>query len=475
MPLTHTQLEELDSRLHGQVLMPRDDGYETARKLWNAMFNRHPLAIAQCNGVADVQEALAFARQNELPITVKGGGHEVMGKSMMDDAFAIDLAPMNGVTVNPDDRIGTVQAGARWRIVDRDTQAHGLATTGGTVSDTGVAGLTLGGGIGWLMRSVGCTVDNVRAINVVTVDGEPLRVSEDNQPELFWGMRGAGANFAIATSFDFELHPVGPMVYGGLIAYAGTDTRELLASWRDYMDSAPDTLSGAANVMRCPVAPIFPPELHGEFITTLLMVYTGPADEADAVFAPFREWGPIADLTGPVPYAQLQRMLEEMRPWRERFYEKGGYISDFSDEFIDQIVSAALEAPMPSDNVQGIPVTMLMKMGGAVDRVDNNAMAFSRSDASYFFDVSAMWQSPLDDAPFIQWCRDLYKQLEPLTSKESYINFTANDDPQWLRGAYGPEKYDRLVALKDRWDPTNVLCHNRNIAPSAQSRAAAAA
>jgi FAD/FMN-containing dehydrogenase len=467
MPLTSDQLEELDTRLHGRVLMPQDDDYQVARRLWNAMFDRHPLAIAQCDGVADVQEALAFARANVLPLTVKSGGHEVMGKSMIDDAFTIDLAPMTGVTVDPTDRLARVQAGARWRIVDRETQAYGLATTGGTVSDTGVAGLTLGGGIGWLMRSCGCTVDNLRAIDVVTVDGEALRVTEDSEPELFWGMRGAGSNFAIATSFEFALHPVGPMVHGGLIAYPGTDTRALLAKWRDHMDAAPDSLSGAANVMRCPIAPIFPPELHGEFITILLVVYTGSAESADELFAPFREWGPIADLLGPVPYVQLQRMLEEMRPWRERFYEKGGYIPDLSDAFIDEVVTAAQRAPLPSENVQGIPVTMLMKMGGAVQRVDNEAMAFSRGNASYFFDVSATWQSPRDDAPFMQWARDLYTQLEPLSSKESYINFNAEDDPNWLRAAYGSAKYDRLVALKDKWDPTNVLRHNRNIAPSA--------
>jgi FAD/FMN-containing dehydrogenase len=459
---------ELDRQLHGRVLLPTDDDYDRARRLWNSMFNRFPLAIAQCEGQADVQRALAFARKEGLPITVRGGGHDVTGKALIDDAFAIDLSPMRGVTVNAQQRVGTVQAGCRWRIVDQEAQVHGLAMTAGTVSDTGVAGLTLGGGIGWLMRKFGATVDHVRAIEAITVDGEPVRISQDSEPELFWGMRGAGANFAIATSFEFDLHPVGPVVHGGLIAYDGARTREVLAAWRDYMDEAPDDLGSGVNIMRCPVAPLFPAELHGKNIVVLIMTYVGPPDQADEVFAPLRKLGPIADSLGPMSYAGIQQLLEKMRPWRERFYEKGGYIPDLSDDFIDTVVAANDDGPYPVQGMQGTPVTMLMKMGGAIDRVDDNAMAFSRKNASYFWDASATWQSPSDDSSFRDWSRGLARALKPFTASESYINFTAEDNPEWLRGAYGPEKYDRLVALKDQWDPQNVLRHNRNIAPSAE-------
>lgn len=464
MPLP--QFDTLAAQLHGRLLLPTDDDYDSARRLWNSMFNRHPIAIAQCEGVADVQATLAFGRAEGLPITVRGGGHDVTGRSMMDDALAIDLSPMNGVTIDPVRMRATVQAGAKWAIVDREAQVHGLATTGGTVSNTGVAGLTLGGGIGWLMRTAGVTVDNVISIDAVTVDGRAIRISKENEPDLFWGMLGAGANFAIATSFEFRLHPVGPLVHGGMIAYRGTDAKQVLSAWRDFMLAAPRELSSMASVMRAPVAPIFAAELHGEYIVALLVAYTGPPDRAPEVLAPFRGWGPVADLLGPLPYVQLQRMLEEMRPWRERFYEKGGYIAELSDAFIDAVITAAEKGPQASSGMQGIPVMTLMRMGGAIDDVDNDATAFSRKNGAFFWDASATWQSPRDDATFIQWCRELNEMLEPLSSSEGYINFTVDEAPNWLEKVYGVEKYARLVALKQKWDPENVFVHNRNIAPS---------
>jgi FAD/FMN-containing dehydrogenase len=464
-------LDELRRTFHGTVLAPGDPGWDAGRELWNAMFDRQPLAIAHCTGVADVVEAVRFARRHELPISVRGGGHDAGGKSVLDDTFLIDVGPMDGVLVDPEARTAVVQAGAKWRIVDREAQLHGLAVTGGTVSDTGVAGLTLGGGIGWLMRSGGVTVDSLTAMTAVTAQGEVIRIDRERRPELFWGMLGAGPNFAIVTSFEFVLRPVGPLVTAGMVLYPGTDAASVIRHWRDYMDTAPEAVGSMLLVMRGPDA--LGPEHGGKLVIGYMVVHTDDGEVAQRELAPLREWGePIADLVAPVPYVEVQQALEQTWPEQKRFYEKSGYVTSIDDGLVEEMVACFASAPFPAAGSVAYPLISAMPMGGAVDRVADDAMAFPRAECAYWWDVAVLWDNPDDDPGFIAWTRAVYDRLLPYASKGAYINLMVDDGAEpgdWLRSAYGPEKYDRLVALKDEWDPDNLFRGNKNIRPSVRA------
>lgn len=459
--------EQLAQDFYGRVVLPGDSEYDADRKLWNAMFDRRPCALAMCTRTADVIAAVRFAREHDLPFTVRGGGHSVDGKALADGALAIDLVPMNGVLVDPQKRRALVQAGAVWRIVDREAQLHGLAVTGGTVSDTGVAGLTLGGGIGWAMRKFGVTVDNVVAINAVSADGEIVRASETENPDLFWGLRGAGANFAIVTSFEFELHPLGPTVLAGMVLHHGERAAEALRFWRDTVHDSPEEVGSMVMLTRAPAAPIFPPELHGQLVVMVMMVCTGEMAKAEETLRPLREWGPpLADMVAPMPYTAAQQMVEAGMAHDVRGYEEGGYIASLSDGFIDAVVAGAQSSPVAAAAKPDSGAIMLSRMGGAIDRVPDDAMAFSRKDAAYFWDCIAMWQDAEDDEGWMSWAHGLAGTLKKDSATTSYINLSSADDVQFLQAAYGPEKFARLVELKNTWDPGNHLRFNKNIPPS---------
>jgi FAD/FMN-containing dehydrogenase len=466
---------DLARRLHGRVVVPSDVDYDGERLLWNAMFDRRPSAIVKCTGAVDVVRALEFVRERGLDFTVCAGRHEASGKSLLDGVVAIDVGPMQGVFVDPVGRRAVVGAGCRWEIVDRECQQYGLAVTGGTNSDTGVAGLTLGGGIGYLMRLCGATVDNLLAINAVTVDGELIRVSETENPELFWGMRGAGANFAIATSFEFALHEVGPVVSAGQLVVPGDRALEAFAVWRDFMDSAPREVATIIYLIRPPAVPPFPPELWGQPLLTLGMLYVGDPVRAQEVMAPLREkTRPVLDTFGPTSYVdfqkgtppeqQVDKQTSIVPEWRPSFYEKGGYAAALEDEFLEAIVESFQSSPMAS-GPSGSAVFSMMRMGGAMEDTPDDAMAFSRK-AAYWWDVAALWEDPADTERYVTWCRETYPKLEPFATEEGYINLTVRDDIEFLRTVYGAHKFDRLVALKDTWDPDNLLRHNKNIPPS---------
>jgi FAD/FMN-containing dehydrogenase len=465
------EFEDLAKRFNGRLVLPTDSAYEPERQLWNAMFDRRPLAIAQCTGSVDVINALAFGRQQDLPISVRAGGHDAGGKSVVDEGLVIDVGPMNGVLVDPSRRRVIVQAGARWRAVDRETQLHGLAVTGGTVSDTGVAGLTLGGGIGFLMRRCGVTVDSLLSIDAVSVDGKLIRSSPREESELFWGMRGAGANFGIATSFEFALHSVGPTILAGMVFYGMREARRVLRGWRDCMEEASENVASSALLMRAPTGSAIPAELRGELVVGMVIAYIGEDQNlAEPALKPLRTLGhPIADYVRPMPYVELQQLLERQRAWPERAYEKGGYLAaTMRDAFIEDAIAGLDTAPGSSKGRGGVPLVALMRMGGAIDQVPDGAMAFSRKNAAYWWNVAARWENADDDTSYIEWCRAVYAKLHPYSSPEAYINLTVSDDVAWLRNAYGAEKYERLVALKNTWDPTNVLRNNKNIPPSSR-------
>ncbi len=440
------------------------------------MFDLRPAVIAQCCGVVDIIRALSFAREHDLPLAVRGGGHAVDGKGSCDGGLLLDLAPMTGVHVSVADARATVQAGARWAIVDRETQLHGLATTGGTVSDTGVAGLTLGGGVGWAMRSLGATVDNVRAIDAVTVEGKTVRASATENPDLFWGMRGGGGNFAIATAFEFQLHQFGPMVLAGLLLHPAERMREALRFAADYLDAAPREVMGICGLLRIPPVDPYPAALHGRLMAQIGVAYTGDLSQAEEALRPLRVFGPPeAELVGPMPYVVLQRIIETslplaMTPPGVRSYEKGGYLSKVSDEVIETLALAAESAPETSGQPGHLAMASIWRMGGALDDVDEDAMAFSRAGAAYFWNIVTQWPNAGDDDEYMGWTRGVAQRLAPFSLGRFYVNLAAEDAGDRTSDAYGGAKYDRLVELKNRWDPENVLRFNKNIAPTAAAR-----
>lgn len=446
--------------------MPEDSEYSAECRLWNAMFDRRPLALAQCTGVSDVVSAIRFAENYDLPFTVRGGGHSVDGKALADGALAIDLAQMNGVLTDPGSARAVVQAGCRWRIVDREAQLHGLGVTGGTVSDTGVAGLTLGGGIGWTMRKYGVTVDSVVAINGVAVTGDVVRASAEENPELFWGMRGAGANFMIATSFEFQLHSFGPVVLAGRVVHSGSDVSAAMRFWRDFMNDAPDELGSIAVLRQTPANSTSPGRMHQQPAVEFMVVHLGDVKQGEKNLQPLREWGtPHLDTVQPMTYTEAQQMIENSTPKRMRNYEKAGYISAVTDSFIEKLITGAAFSPIPSGTLDRA-IVALWRMGGAIDRIPDEAMAFSRKDASYFWDIETMWRNPAEDERWSRWAADLAETLEKESMATSYVNRTVDDDTTFLGAAYGHDKFVRLVRLKNAWDPENLLCFNKNIPPS---------
>lgn len=434
------------------------------------MFERRPTAIAQCSGVADVVAALRFARELELPTSVRGGGHGVDGRALADDALAIGLSPSTGVFVDPVARRAVVQAGARWSAVDRETQLHGLAVTGGTVSHTGVAGLTLGGGIGWLMRKHGTTADNVLSIEAVTVRGDMVRASATENPDLFWAMRGGGGNFAVATSFEFQLHQVGPTVLAGALMHPVSAASGLLRFWGDFMADAPDELMSIATLIRAPALPLFPPELQGNVIAIMQVCYIGDLIEGERLLDPLRAWGsPVADVITPQPYAIVQKTPEFMfpqtgTPGAARWYAKSGQLAELTDEVIEIVVEAAERSPVASPGRPDLPIIALWRLGGALARVERDAMAFTCSSADYIWDSTVNWQDRAEDQRWIGWECDLAASLEEHSSSNLYLNLTIDDDPSKVQSAFGA-RCRRLAEAKRTWDPDNVLRFNKNIAP----------
>jgi len=445
----------------GRLIGPGHGDYDAARAVWNGVIDRRPRLIARCIGAGDVVAAVRFARDHDLEIAVRGGGHNVAGTAVCDDGIVIDLSAMRGVHVDPTARTAWVQGGALWGDVDHETQAHGLATPGGIVSHTGVAGLTLGGGIGWLMRKHGLTVDNLLAVEVVTASGERLRASEDEHPDLFWALKGGGGNFGVVTSFEFRLHPVGPTVLAGPILWDASDAAEVLRFYRDFIRDAPDELGTVVRFGTAPPFPVIPEHLHWRPVMMLGSCYAGPIEEGERLLRPLRACRPpLLDLVGPKPYTGLQSTLDPTVPHGWHYYWKATHLPELSDDLVDAVAEHAFAFSSPRSHVA------LFHMKGAVSRVPEEATAFGHRQATHAITINAAWRPGEDFGERdTAWSRAFFAALGRFR-EGVYVNFLdADEGPARVREAYGDAIYDRLVAVKTRYDPDNVFHHNQNIRP----------
>jgi FAD/FMN-containing dehydrogenase len=461
--LGEATLGELAQGLRGELIRPGDPGYDEARSIWNGAHDRKPALVIRCRGVADVLKAVEFARSEGLPLAVRGGGHSIPGFSTVDDGLVLDLSEMNAVRVDPDRRTVVAQAGCRWSDVDAEAQAFGLAVTGGLVSTTGIAGFTLGGGIGWLVRRCGLTCDNLVAADIVTADGQYLHVSEDEHPELLWALRGGGGNFGVVTSFELRMHEVGPTVFAGLVFYRGEEADRVLRGFRTAAAGAPDELSMAVNLTTAPPLPFLPEEVHGKPIIAVLGVWSGHPEDGDAATRPFRELAPaVTDLFGPMPYIGMQTLLDPLYPRGMWNYFRSAFFSDLDDATTGALVSAYSTVP------NGVSEMHIHHLGGAMGRVPADATAFGTRDRDFILNVVARAQGADGYDTVVEWARTATAALGP--DAAAYVNFTGESSEDRVRASYPAATYERLVTVKDRYDPTNMFHLNQNIPPSGAAR-----
>ncbi|MFJ8955105.1 FAD-binding oxidoreductase [Streptomyces sp. NPDC102381] len=450
----------------GTALRPGDDRYDAARVLYQGRAaDEEPALIAQCIDEGDVAAALRYASEQRIPVAVRGGGHGSDGHAMPGGALVLDLSPMKAITVDPRERVVRAQPGVLLGELDAAAQEHGLTVPAGTVSSTGVAGLTLGGGIGHLMRRFGATVDNLLACEMVTVDGRKVRADEAENPELFWALRGGGGNFGVVTTFEYRAHPVGPEVVAGQLIFPFEQAADVLAGLPGVMAAAPRELGLLAAIAPAPALPMLPEEAHGRPVLVLVPVYTGEPATGAEVIAPLVALGrPLADLVTKMPWLQANRMLDAVAPYGKRMNLRGGYLPALSTGAIDALVSSAASSPA---HPGGATTINLWCMGGAISEdTSEDAMAFSREGAAWLWEAVGMWDAPEQDAQYARWATDLDALVRPLSLTNGYTNLTEDLGAQWRRGVHGSEaKFRRLRAVKTAWDPYNLLRFNKNIAP----------
>jgi FAD/FMN-containing dehydrogenase len=466
MTMTETSVpaaavDDLRANLRGQALTPHDAGYDEARKVWNGSIDRYPGLVVRCAGVSDVRAAVRLAVEHGLPVAIRGGAHNVAGSGTCDGGLVLDLSPMRSVRVDPWARTASADPGLLWRDLDRETQEFGLAVTGGIVSTTGIAGFTLGGGIGYLHRSFGFTVDNLLGADVVTAGGDFVRADADTNPELFWALRGGGGNFGVVTRFDYGLHQVGPMVQAGLIMFPAADLRAVVAGFRDVMLAGPDELGLFVVLRRAPAAPWVPEAVRGEPVVVVLGCYAGSPEAGERAMAPLRDFAePVADLLTVRPYTQFQSMLDGS--WAPGFgnYWKAEYLTGIPDaaldvlaEYLDRITSPLSDFKFPM-------------LGGSIARVPPDATAYAHRGAPFALNINSRWADPAETQRHAEWTRGLWEDMRPFSFGGVYVNFMGDEGEDRVRHAYGPGTYERLVAVKDRYDPQNVLRLNHNIRPS---------
>lgn len=449
----------LDRVFSGELISPDHPRYHDARKVWNGMVDRRPALIARCANERDVVEALCFAREAGLRLAVRGGGHNVAGNAVCDDGLVIDLSGMKAIQVDAAGRTARVQPGVVLGEFDRATQEFGLAAPTGNVSKTGLAGLTLGGGLGWIARKHGPACDNLLSAEVVTAGGERLTASADHNPDLLWGLRGGGGNFGVVTSFEYQLHPIGPEVIAGGVVHSFEDAPEVFRFFGDYVAGAPDELSVTASTFRAP--PGFPvaPELYGELVTMLAICYAGDIAEGERVLEPLRSFGrPLADLVATMPYTALQSGSDASYPNGQRNYWKSHYVDRLTDDVIARVVEHAprMSSPLSSFYFQ--------HLGGAIHRAGPDTAAFGHRGAGFDFTILTVWNDPAEDDEHIGWARDFFSALEPY-STGVYVNNLGSEGAERVKAAYAPETYERLVTLKTTYDPDNVFSVNQNGAP----------
>jgi hypothetical protein len=452
-------LDELGASFRGELVRPGDASYGEHRKVWNGSIDRYPALIARCTGVADVIAAVRYARETRLAVAVRGGGHSFPGHSVCDGGIVIDLGPMRGIRVDPEGRTARAQAGTLWGELDRETQQFGLATTGGIVTHTGVAGLTLGGGIGWLHRKHGLTIDRLLSADVITADGEFVKASETENPDLFWGIRGGGGNFGIVTEFEFSLESVGPTVLAGPIVWPMAQAPNVLRFYRDWIAEAPDELMTIVVQRRLLPLPFVPPELHGELVVIVVCCYAGPVDEGEEIVRPLRELGsPVLDVCKPKPYLAHQAMFDASFPHGWWYYFRACDVAELNDDVIDVMVEHGSQIVSPVTSIA------MWQLGGAVPRVGESETAFNGRGAAFSFNINGNSETAEGFEAERDWARGYWSALEPNHSGV-YVNFLMDQGEEAIRRAYGRDKYDRLKALKRRYDPDNVFRLNQNITP----------
>lgn len=454
-------LRGLRKRVRGVVLAPDDAGYDDVRRVYNGCVDRHPAIIVRCVGVADVMAALRFATDEGMPLAIRGGGHSAAGHGVCDGGMVIDLSPMKGVRVDPVQRTVRAQPGLTWGELDHETQAFGLATTGARISSTGVAGVTLGGGYGWLMRRHGLAVDNLLSVDLVTADGRLVTASADDEPGLFWGLRGGGGNFGIATQLEYRLHPVGPLVTGGMAFYPAARAGEVLRAYRGLMDGAPDDLCALCNQLRLPPAPFVPPHLVGAPVAAVAVCHLGTPERARRDLDPLRALGePLIDRISPMPYLRLQRMYDAAGVFGRHTYGRSGHLAALDDGVADTLAAhgARVESPFS--------IVMVSSLGGAVARVGEDETAFGRRRTPFDVAVTAVWADGSGAERHLGWVDEAWTALRP-HADGVYVNELGDEGGARVREAYTPAAWRRLAALKAAWDPENVFRINQNIPPSA--------
>lgn len=453
--------DELKAAIRGELLLPGDAGFDAARSIWNAMIDRHPAMILRCAGVADVRRGVTFARDHGLPLAVHSGGHNIAGTALCDDGLVIDLSPMKSVQIDPVAKRAYVEPGATLRDFDHEAQAFGLATPLGINSTTGVAGLTLGGGFGWLSRRYGMTVDNLISADVVTADGELRHASADSNEDLFWAIRGGGGNFGLVTRFEFALHPVGPVVYGGLVVLPLDQAKSALQQYRAAAEQMPDELSVWAVLRLAPPLPFLPPEAHGKPVIVFAMCYTGPVENGPSVVENVRGFGtPVGEHLGPMPYAMWQQAFDPLLTPGARNYWKSHNLDGIPDGLVDALLEAIGTLPSPQCEI------FFGQIGAQTSRVPVEATAYSSRDTQYAMNVHGRWDNASDDERCIAWARTFFDAAAPFALGSVYVNFMTQEEGGRVADAYGPN-YERLVAVKHRYDPQNLFRHNQNIRPSA--------
>ncbi len=463
--LTEEAVEAFRQRLRGPLLVPEDASFEEATRLWNGMIEKTPALVVEPTGTADIVAALDFVRDHDLSLSVRGGGHNIAGTALVDRGLTIDMSRLRGILVDPEARTATVQAGCLLGNVDRETQLHGLATPLGFISEVGVAGLTLGGGLGYLTRRFGWTVDNLLEVEIVTADGRVRCASRDENADLFWAIRGAGANLGVVTRFTFRLHEVGPTVYGGLIAWPFERADEILYAYRTITTEAPRELAVWLVLLHAPPAPFVPEEWHGKKICAMAVCYSGDLDDVDEVLTPIRALDdPVMDLLRDQPYTQVQSYLDATEPKGNHYYWKTEYAAELSDDLLSTTRDLFAECPIPGAQLG------FLHLGGALNEHDEDDGAVGNRDARYAVGANGMWGTDEPDADtFRQWIREAWKQIRPFSTGGNYINFqTADEDEKRVRATYGVN-FDRLIEIKKKYDPENVFRSNRNIRPQARA------
>ncbi len=449
--LEDAAVQHFAAELRGPLLRPGDGEYDAARVVWNGMIDRRPALIARCVGVADVIAAVRFARTQGILVSVRGGGHNITGNAVCEGGLMIDLSPMKSVRVDLVNQTARAEAGLTWGEFNRETQVFGLATTGGVVSTTGIAGLTLGGGLGWLMGKRGLSCDNLISADIVTADGQFLTASAERNPDLFWGLRGGGGNFGVVTSFEYRLHPVGP-VLAGMVVHPIEKAREVLRFYRDFCRSCPDEMLAAAALMT---------SQEGMPIAVIVASYIGNIEEGEKLMAPLRSFGsPLADTIAPTSYVALNSLFDAAFPYGSvQRYWKSSFLKELDDDMIEVVLARSAKFLSPMSNV------MFFHLRGAAARVDKDATAFGLRDDQWDYDVISQWTDPAESADHIRWTRDFWTAVEPFSTGEVYVNHLDAEEATRIRGAYS-RNYDRLVALKNRYDPTNLFRLNQNIKPT---------